>query len=1588
MTKSAIALALQDKRHRVWAFDVSDEKHDDPLYATQGRCRAAFFGEPERELSVAWFASPLFYGAYADATPGYNIRVCFLVDQVIEPARWTFVLEASNGPGSEGTECYAPRGEGNSDSVRWFGLRETFSLDQATDDSLLRLQYRWDTSPPMSRIGTIKIPPRGCRDDLPWTKFFSERDDSSYWSQITKLTIGWGEVPSGSLIMPEVALATANVELSTRQVDANAPTLRTSSNPVYLSAHWREHLTERQRWSVRAPWPPTLAASETVERKVTVDWSASPAGRAYPLQFEWGQPLPTNTRLDANELSIEILSPEALVRWTHRGVGPPSADHSLDDYRLSIHGPIASGPLKGRLLLRSELPTRRHREAHRLGLPARVHGLLVAHNEAAKLNKSLKLSRLEFDRQGLAAATIETEVPYDQGAAFILSAQPVYVVRVQSSEIVPGGRELAYWTGDHWRFADRDGLVEWTLQASGLWEPLVDDRPPPDNPSVRLGKPVAARVNQRGNTGPTNMPLLFTSFSAIMGARLDLPNGPDLDSLRLEVIDGLDIEVLAEPRLKLSEIAGIDGDLVLLDERDKFRLFDDTTWRQYKRLLYRAAVFQPWVDRPDAAPTLRNVRAIVAPAEAAAAWAHVLHAVPPMFRDLLAVEGSGQVENLAVSHLGATGLFKTTFAGGKVAIEIRLLVGRIMRYRVEIAGRFACVGNLASYVATYERSLEDAIGWIRRVERRIEVTQRSRFIDAGPVQTFVAAENYELKRSEDTGALHEQFWILELEQATSEAVLCVVPSEKTNERNAGLQSPPTTRPVSCQFVRPHFMASIDPADSPNPDNWNPLDGYDLASADPSLTQLSLFLPKDVILDFGHAHGVCLPIRLGEGGKNAMTLQLARGCRPPTPPSSHDAANESLQVLKGRLRARIEQETASLRVLLRGTDDHPTMLLYGLLSVRKARWPASPSLSFVVNVGATRAAAPLAAALRGQQPGTTELAQLCAELQAVANQDPALRRFTAALKEWAEAAVRADEPPHRLVRRLRNLLVRPWIRPTELQQAAEPLEQWAYGDMNRPLEDLLLPHGALDFLRLLQETGENVSRAVPTDLTDLALAALADGEAISARIERVLGYALTRADQLTTATCCVAPALHRVVKVEGPIVVPFLGAAPTTMKELVLAELEHRGWKPIDLGLQQAKLSGDKLPQAAGALFAGARSVDGDLVLKSAENAIAATLKDLKLGPFMVPALEDLVLKPSYEPSTRQVTLTGTGSKPLGTLGAAPVVLMDAVCTYHAVGALRGSGNTATQGLQLSLDVGLRGTLQLGQGDFLVRVRDFGLNVDERGTLDVSLDPAKIELPGLLEKINEALASATGGKCKIEQTPDGVRGAFNHSIPSLGAPGSVQVSNLALGASVELKSAGELTLEIKASLASRERPFAVVYSGLGGVGWFTTSITISKLLAKPAIDLSFDVGLGVGASVDLDLGVLKGSALIALSVDAKLGTSGSFAFGAQLLIHGEVDVLGLIQASITLILRAVYDGRTVKATGTFSLEIRLFFFSLKVNESVEYELDSPIKTSATLTETNPNGANRKALATESPRAEPIAKLLETYLASIWGKAANP
>lgn len=160
-----------------------------------------------------------------------------------------------------------------------------------------------------------------------------------------------------------------------------------------------------------------------------------------------------------------------------------------------------------------------------------------------------------------------------------------------------------------------------------------------------------------------------------------------------------------------------------------------------------------------------------------------------------------------------------------------------------------------------------------------------------------------------------------------------------------------------------------------------------------------------------------------------------------------------------------------------------------------------------------------------------------------------------------------------------------------------------------------------------------------------------------------------------------------------------------------------------------------------------------------------------------------------------------------------------------------------------------------------------------------------------------------------------------------AIGVFALSNMSLGADVQVPFLGK-TVTVGFNFCARERPFTLQVTFLGGGGWFLMR------LSPDVLDV-LELGLEAGATLSIDFGVASGSVSAMIGVYMRLeGDTGSLA--GYLRIRGEVDVLGIISASIELYLELRYQFDTGKMFGraSFTIEIEVFLFSGSVTVTCE------------------------------------------------------
>jgi hypothetical protein len=179
---------------------------------------------------------------------------------------------------------------------------------------------------------------------------------------------------------------------------------------------------------------------------------------------------------------------------------------------------------------------------------------------------------------------------------------------------------------------------------------------------------------------------------------------------------------------------------------------------------------------------------------------------------------------------------------------------------------------------------------------------------------------------------------------------------------------------------------------------------------------------------------------------------------------------------------------------------------------------------------------------------------------------------------------------------------------------------------------------------------------------------------------------------------------------------------------------------------------------------------------------------------------------------------------------------------------------------------------------------------------------------------------------VDVSTSGVTAGFDLALPNLSI-GVFSLENMSLGADVRIPFLGE-AVTVGFNFCTREKPFRLTVMCIGGGGFVGIRLSPKGLVL-------LEMSLEAGASLSINLGVASGSVSIMVGVYLRLEAEAGSLTG-YVRIRGEVDVLGLISASITLELSMTYEFPTGKMVGRASIEIEVevFFLSFSVTVSCE------------------------------------------------------
>jgi|GEM_PF-563395 len=217
------------------------------------------------------------------------------------------------------------------------------------------------------------------------------------------------------------------------------------------------------------------------------------------------------------------------------------------------------------------------------------------------------------------------------------------------------------------------------------------------------------------------------------------------------------------------------------------------------------------------------------------------------------------------------------------------------------------------------------------------------------------------------------------------------------------------------------------------------------------------------------------------------------------------------------------------------------------------------------------------------------------------------------------------------------------------------------------------------------------------------------------------------------------------------------------------------------------------------------------------------------------------------------------------------------------------------------------------------------SVDSEAKMDVDVRLSDIKFVGVLsfvETLRDLIPlDGFSDPPYLDITKKGIDAGYSISLPSITC-GMLNIANVSLGAGFTVPFIGQ-PLGVRFNFCSREKPFLLTVYVFGGGGFF--GITIS-----PDGVQVLDAALEFGAAIVIDFGVASGSVCVMAGLYFRM-EDGTASLTGYFRLNGNVNVLGLINASIELYLGLTYDPGSGKCAGDAHLTIgvSVAFFSTHV-----------------------------------------------------------
>ncbi|MGK5546109.1 hypothetical protein ACSNOH_15440 [Streptomyces sp. URMC 127] len=271
---------------------------------------------------------------------------------------------------------------------------------------------------------------------------------------------------------------------------------------------------------------------------------------------------------------------------------------------------------------------------------------------------------------------------------------------------------------------------------------------------------------------------------------------------------------------------------------------------------------------------------------------------------------------------------------------------------------------------------------------------------------------------------------------------------------------------------------------------------------------------------------------------------------------------------------------------------------------------------------------------------------------------------------------------------------------------------------------------------------------------------------------------------------------------------------------------------------------------------------------------------------------------------------------------------------------------------------------------------FGMRAGKKPDIDVVLESIDFIGPLAFVQTLRRLIPVDGFSDPpgIQVTPSGITARYALPLPNL-AIGVFSLENLRLGAHLDLPFIGR-TVEIGFFFCTRQAPFRLTVSLLGGGGFFGIVLTPERVAV-------LEGALEFGAALSMNFGVASGSLSVMAGIYYRLELgSGESRLTGYFRARGEVDILGIVSASIEICLELTFEPpNTVSGRARISVSIHIGFWSQSVTIECEKRFTGSGSSLTALTAASGEAA-------DAGRPVTFAEMMAPYTDPVTGARRDP